>query len=309
MIVLTDPATLPPGDRPVSLAIGVFDGIHLGHQQIILQTVHDARANHTRPLVITFDRHPNAIVAPDRTPPRLANRNQKLRAIAALGIHATIEIPFTPEFSRQTGEAFIRSLARDLGPLRSISVGADFVFGHRRGGNVTLLQKLGAELGFHVHGLAAVLQDGRPVSSTRIREAVRTADLPQAARLLGHPFTLAGPVIHGDHLGRQLGFPTANLAVNELALPPNGVYSARARLGDKTHRAALNIGLRPTLTNPQPELRLEAHLLDFQGDIYGQELELEPLLRLRPEQRFNSLAELRDQISRDIDAVRTTPLP
>jgi riboflavin kinase/FMN adenylyltransferase len=196
-------------------------------------------------------------------------------------------------------------LARDPGSIHSISVGSDFVFGHRRSGNVASLKKLGAELGFYVHGLAAVSLDGHVVSSTRIREAIRAGKLDAASQMLGRPYAISGRVIEGNHLGQQLGFPTANLDATELALPPNGVYAAFANAKGKAYRAALNIGFRPTVAPTAPRVCVEAHLLDFNGDLYGEELEVEIGQKLREEAKFASQAELRGQIARDIAIVRT----
>ena len=291
-------------NRKVCLAIGVFDGVHLGHQQIIRQTLADAHPHDAVALVITFDRHPNAVVAPDRVPPQIFSRSQKLCAIAALGVDALLEIPFDRSFSEKSGEQFIRELARDLGKIHSVCVGADFVFGHRRSGNVALLKTLGAELHFQVHGHAAVALDGQVVSSTRIRESIRAGDLDAASQMLGRPYAIAGRVVAGDRLGQQLGFPTANLDATNLALPPNGVYAAVTQWRGQAYRAALNIGVRPTLAAARPQLRVEAHLLDFSGSLYGEELELELGAKLRDERRFASPAELREQIARDVAAVR-----
>jgi riboflavin kinase / FMN adenylyltransferase len=295
---------LKPGSKKICLAIGVFDGVHLGHQQIIRQTISDARQHDAIAVVLTFDRHPNSIVAPDRVPPLIYSLPQKLRAIASLGTDALLLIQFDKKFSEQTGEEFIRSLARDLGQIHSICVGADFVFGHKRSGNVTVLKKLGDKTGFLVHGLAAVSLDGQVVSSTRIREAIRGGDLDAAGQMLGRPYAICGKVIEGDKIGRQLGFPTANLDTTGLMLPPNGVYAASTRVGDRSYRAALNIGVRPTVAAGS-QLRVEAHLLDFGGELYGAELELEVGDRLRAEQSFNSPEELRGQIARDISQVRS----
>ena len=292
-----------PG-RKVCLAIGVFDGIHLGHRQIIRQTVADARQHDALAIVVTFDRHPNAIVAPDHVPPQIFTRSQKLRAVASLDVAGFLEIPFDRAFSQKSGEEFIRELARDLGQIRSICVGADFVFGRQRSGNVALLKQLGGEFHFQVHGLAAVALDGQVISSTRIREAIRTGDLDAASQMLGQPYAVCGRVVTGDQLGRQLGFPTANLDVPGLILPPNGVYAAATVVGGQRHRVALNIGLRPTVASRQPKLRVEAHLLDFSGDLYGAELEVEIGPRLREERRFGSVDELKNQLERDIQAVR-----
>jgi riboflavin kinase/FMN adenylyltransferase len=291
---------LKPGSRKVCLAIGFFDGVHLGHQQIIRQTVADAHQHDAIALVITFDRHPNVVVAPDHVPPLIYSLPQKLGAIESLGADTLLLIHFDEKFSGQTGENFIRRLARDLGKLQSLCVGADFVFGHQRSGNVALLKKLGGELGFAVHGLAAVSLDNQIVSSTRIREAIRAGDLDDASQMLGRPYAISGRVITGDGVGRKLGFPTANLDAAGLVLPPNGVYLGLAKIKEKSRPVALNIGFRPTLATGGPQLRVEAHLLDFTGDLYGQELEIEIGEKLRDERKFGSLEELKAQIARDV---------
>ena len=295
---------LGPGNRKVCLAIGVFDGVHLGHQQIIRQTVTDARQHDALAVVVTFDQHPSAIVAPDRVPPNIFTRAQKLREIQALGADVFLEVPFDREFSQKTGEVFIRELAGDFGKIQSVCVGADFVFGCKRSGNVALLQKLGAESGFQVHGHAAVALDGEVVSSTRIREAIRTGNLDAASQMLGRPYGISGLVVKGDKIGRQLGFPTANLSVAGLILPPNGVYAGWATCSGRNYRVALNIGLRPTVASAAPQLRVEAHLLDFAGELYGSELEVQVGQKLRAERRFDSVDELRQQIAEDIRSIR-----
>ncbi len=297
---------LTAGSRKVCLAIGFFDGVHLGHQQIIRQTITDARKHGAFALVITFDQHPNAIVAPARVPPLIYSLPQKLRTIESLGPDATLLIHFDKAFSQKTGEAFIRELAAAWSGIQSICVGANFTFGHKRGGNVELLKKLGAELKFSVHGMAAVSLDGRTVSSTRIREAIRAGDLDAASQMLGRAYSIAGRVMEGDKLGHKLGFPTANLDPTGLALPPSGVYAIHAIARGKTYRAVLNIGTRPTLNNPNPSLRVEAHLLDFTGDLYGEELEIVFAEKLRDEQKFPSLDELKAQIARDIERAKET---
>jgi len=292
------------GGKKVCLAIGVFDGVHLGHQQIIRQTVADARQHDAIPVVLTFDRHPNTIVAPDKVPPLIYSLPQKLRAIESLGADAVLLVQFDAKFSEQTGEAFIRSLARAPGKIHSVCVGADFVFGHKRSGNVALLKQLGAELNFSVHGLAAVSLDGQAVSSTRIRETIRAGDFDAASQMLGRPYAISGRVVEGDRLGQTLGFPTANLETTGLILPANGVYSGCAKRQGQLYRVALNIGVRPTVASGKPELRVEAHLLDFSGELYGEELEVEIGRKLRDERKFASTAELREQIVRDIAQVR-----
>jgi riboflavin kinase/FMN adenylyltransferase len=303
--LLHHPRELAAPDRKVCLAIGVFDGVHLGHQQVIRQAVADAEQQEGLAVVATFDCHPNTVVAPERVPPLIYSLPQKLRAIAALGVDATWVIHFDAAFSQQTGEEFVRGLAREFPQLHSVCVGGTFTFGHKRSGNVALLQRLGRELGFQVHGLAAVALDGQPVSSTRIRDAIRTGDFAQAGRMLGRPYRLAGRVVRGDQLGRTLGFPTANLDVAGLALPPRGVYAARVSHEGRAYAAVMNLGVRPTVAaGPPPPPRLEVHLLDADLDLYDQELEVTPEVFLRAEQRFPSLDELRAQIARDVGQAR-----
>ena len=295
---------LKTSNRKVCLAVGFFDGVHLGHQQIIRQTIADARQHNALALVLTFDRHPNSVVAPSRVPPLIYSLPQKLRAIESLGADHILLVGFDTKFSEQPGETFVRGLARDLGSIQSICVGANFVFGHKRSGDVALLNKIGGEIGFTVHGLAAVSLDGRTVSSTRIREAIRTGNRDGASQMLGRPYSIAGRVVEGDKLGRQLGFPTANLDAGGLVLPPNGVYSGFTKLNGKLYRVALNIGFRPTVASAKPELRVEAHLLDFSGSLYGTDLEVEVGEKLRDERKFASPVDLRVQIAQDIAAVR-----
>lgn len=305
MRVIHSASELKPGSREVCLAIGFFDGVHLGHQQIIRQTIADAQQHEAMALVVTFDRHPNTVVAPNRVPPLIYSLPQKLRTIGSLGVDTLLLLHFDKSFSEQTGEQFIRRLAHDLGTIQSLCVGANFVFGFKRSGDVALLKRLGAELKFTVHGMASLALDGRIVSSTRIREAIRTGDLDTANQILGRAYSLAGRVITGDKLGRELGFPTANLDTTGLALPPNGVYAVHAETGGKTFRAVLNIGYRPTLQQTTPQLRTEVHLLDFNGDLYDEELELTFVEKLRDEKKFGSTAELKQQIARDIELARS----
>jgi len=300
MRVVKSPAELQPGPKKVCLAIGFFDGVHLGHQQIIRQTVADAELHEAMAVVVTFDQHPNTVVAPDRVPPLIYSLPQKLRAIVSTGADTTLLLHFDEAFSRQTGEEFVRWLVREFGHLTSICVGSTFTFGHKRSGNVDLLKRMGAEFKFSVHGLAAVSLDEQVVSSTRIRETIRNGQFDPASQMLGRPYALGGKVMKGDGVGRKLGFPTANLNVSGLLVPPSGVYAVHVHESARMHRAVANIGYRPTIGSAVPELRVEAHLLDFQGDLYGGELELSFVNKLRDERKFPSLEALQSQISADI---------
>jgi riboflavin kinase/FMN adenylyltransferase len=304
MKVVGQARDLQTNGRKVCLAIGVFDGVHLGHQQVIRQTISDARQHEAIAVALTFDRHPSSVVAPERAPALIYSLPQKLRAIESLGVDATLLIEFTENFSRKTGEEFVRELIQGFGAIHSVCVGSAFTFGHKRSGNVELLRKLGAEFKFHVHGLAALALDGETVSSTRIRNCIRAGDLDSASQMLGRSYAIAGKVIEGDRLGRTLGTPTANVDVTGLVLPPNGVYAVHAAVKERSYRAVANLGVRPTLQNPQPQQRFEVHLVDFTGDLYGQEMEVAFVEKIREEQKFASLDALKLQIAEDIEKAR-----
>jgi riboflavin kinase / FMN adenylyltransferase len=290
--------------RPVCAAIGVFDGLHLGHQAVLRQTLKDAAASGGMAVAITFDRHPNAVVAPERNPLLIQSLTQRLRGLERLGFDVTWLIPFDADFSRIPAEQFVRDLVRDFGNVRSLSVGANFTFGYRRCGDLALLKQLGEHLGFAVHGLGAIEVNGQPVSSTRIRESIQRGDLDTASALLGRSYSVAGLILRGDQRGRQIGVPTANVDTTGLVLPPTGVYAGWATAGNTRRPAVLNIGLRPTIQAPTPRLQCEVHLLDFSGDLYGLELEVILQQRLRDEQRFPSLELLQSQIQTDIATAR-----
>ena len=286
------------------MAIGFFDGVHLGHQQIIGRTIGDARAARGQSLVVTFRQHPSTIVATHRVPPLIYSLSQRLRAFEALGADAVLLIDFDKSFSELTGEQFVRKMVHDLGAIQSICVGENFSFGHQRGGNVDLLRRLGPQLGFAVHGLPSLSRGGNIVSSTRIREAIQAGDFITANEMLGRDYSLCGSVHAGEKIGRTLGFPTANMEVGGKALPPRGVYSAAALVDRRKYQAVVNLGMRPTIAQSEPQLRCEAHLLDFDGDLYGVELEVFFKKKLRDEHKFDSREALRKQIAQDITLAR-----
>jgi riboflavin kinase/FMN adenylyltransferase len=225
-------------------------------------------------------------------------------AIEALKPDAALVFHFDLPFSRQLADTFVRHLATGFGSLRRLCVGSNFTFGYQRSGNVATLKQFGRELGFEVHDATPVIFGHAPISSTRIRESIRAGLLPDASSMLGRPYSVYGKVIVGDKLGRQLGFPTANLEVAGLVLPPNGVYAAQVALGGKTLPAIVNLGMRPTLQNSTPALRFEVHLLDWSGDLYGRELDVVLAEKLRDELKFDSLEALKAQIARDVSRVR-----
>ena len=300
MRTLTDARKLHPLNGKVCCAIGMFDGVHLGHQQVIRQAVSDAHQLETTSLCITFDQHPAKVVSPETAPLLIQNQRQRLDAIKTLGIEATLLLPFDEAMSKISGQEFIRGLSVDLGHISSICVGSNFAFGHQRSGNLEVLKQLGHELNFTTHGLASVSLDEQIVSSTRIREAISNGQLDAAGQMMGREYALSGIVVPGDQQGRQLGFPTANLKVKGLCTPPHGVYAAHAEINGKSFRAAVNIGLRPTLKNPHPSLSVEAHLLDFTQDIYEQICTLNFVGKLRDEQEFGTINDLKAQIEKDV---------
>ncbi|HTH50138.1 MAG TPA: riboflavin biosynthesis protein RibF [Candidatus Limnocylindria bacterium] len=304
MVIAKHPSELPRPARGLCFAMGMFDGVHLGHQHVIRSAQLDAATYGARTTVITFDPHPLAVVNPERAPLLLQTLDQRLRAIASLGADAVLVNQFTPEFAARTGEQFIRELQDKAGPIRSFSVGHGFHFGFQRSGNVPLLRSLGAELGFTTNACAPVFIGEERVSSSLVRQGLRAGNLKQVAEFLGRPYSFAGVVQRGDQLGRQLGFPTANLDVRGLELPPFGVYAARVHLGQRTLPGVLNLGIRPTIRNDR-ELRFEVHLIDFNEDLYGQEIEVVFVAKLRDEKKFSGPEALKAQIAKDVGAARS----
>jgi len=288
---------------PVHLAIGVFDGIHLGHQAVIAAATQAARQSAGSAVVLTFHPHPMRVLRPEAAPRLLTSTRHKEQLIGTLGVQALLIQEFTLGFSQTRPEEFVRVLVESARPLRQICVGKGWTFGANRSGNISTLDSLARAHGFTLTEVPAVAVDGQAVSSTIIRAVVQRGDLALAGRLLGRPFTILGTVAEGNQLGRQLGFPTANLRAHNEQFPPDGVYAARARYAGQEYGGVVNIGLRPTLERPGERL-LELHLFDFDRQIYGEDVEVEFLVFLRPEQKFNSLTDLVKQIERDVIRAR-----
>lgn len=299
MKVLTSIAELSAIPGPVFLAIGVFDGIHLGHKAVILRALDDAKKAGGTAVVVTFDPHPARILRPDKTPRLLTSTPHKIRLIRALGISYLLVIQFDATLAATPPEEFILSLHQACKPLREICVGHEWSFGHKRAGNLEMLKVWGDKLGFDEVGVPAVEMDGRVISSTLIRAAVEAGDLQNATRYLGREFTIFGTVIEGNHLGHQLGFPTANLSTHNEQFPPNGVYAVEALYRESKFQGVVNIGVRPTIQNQGGERLLELHLFDFDKTIYGEDIEVAFRKFLRPEKKFAGLDELKAQIARD----------
>lgn len=288
---------------PVHLAIGFFDGVHTGHQEVIRHAMARAAEDGGRSVVLTFDPHPMQLLRPDRAPLLLTSAHHRSLLVERLGAGAFLVVPFDREFAAQSPDAFLRALTA-AAQVRSVTVGRDWAFGQGRAGNVETLTALGRELGFAVQGISPVLMDGEPVSSTRVRLAVEAGDFSAASRLLGHEFAVLGTVSEGRQLGRTIGFPTANLRLENTQLPPIGVYAVRTWIGDRLVNGVANLGMRPTVESAAAAKAFEVHLFDFSGDLYGQELEVRFAGRLRDEQKFASLDDLKAQIARDAAAAR-----
>jgi riboflavin kinase/FMN adenylyltransferase len=291
------------------VTIGAYDGVHEGHKKVLRLVRELADARHLDAALVTFDRHPAQVVRPDSAPKLLSSLDQKLELLTALElVDVVCVLHFDEDRSHETAEEFVREVLVGLLRARVVVVGADFHFGHRRGGNVALLEQMGKDLGFEVVGLGLVAPQGdhEPFSSTRVRGALANGDVAIAARLLGHPHEVRGTVVQGDQRGRDLGFPTANVAVpEEICLPADGIYAGSYSGPDGVWRpAAISLGRRPTFYEDAEHSLLEAYLLDFDGDLYGQPAAVRFVERLRGEQRFDSAEALVEQMGKDVEATR-----
>ena len=306
MQVIHEGAALPPEVRGSVLSPGMFDGVHVGHQEVIRRAVATARALGTRSVVITFDRHPASVVRPADAVRLLTDLHQRAARIEQLGVDVLYVARFDEERSLEDSAAFVDELVRDFAP-RAVVVGEDFHFGHRRRGDLPLLETAGNAAGFKVEGVGWVSLEGEGrVSSTRIRELLSQGDVGAAARLLGRSASVRGIVEHGDERGRSMGFPTANVAVpGDIQLPADGVYGGWYRREDGSeHRAAISVGRRPTFYAENGLLLVEAHLLDFDGDLYDERAEVGFETWVRGQVRFGGVDELVAQLRRDVETVR-----
>jgi len=288
-----------PASGPFVLTLGTFDGVHAGHRELLRQAASRARADGHRAAVVTFDPHPAVVVAPQRRPKLLMTLEQRLAAFEAEHMDLAWVIPFSRAFSELEPRAFLDCLRQILSPVE-VHVGRAFCFGRDRSGNVETLESWGAEHGCRVHTLGLRAPDGGRLSSTRIREALDEGDVASAAAFLGHPYALTGVVVEGDRRGRHLGFPTANLDWEQEQLPAFGVYVTEAVLPHHggAHLGLTNVGEKPTFEGQQ--LTVETHLPGFVDDLYGARMEVRFLHRIRGEARFETVDELRTQISRDV---------
>jgi riboflavin kinase/FMN adenylyltransferase len=286
------------------VTIGSFDGVHLGHQAILHALAEGAHAAGDPAVVVTFYPHPSVVLRNRASHRYLTTPDERADLLGRLGVDVVITYPFTLQAAQLTALEFMTQLSSHL-RLRELWVGHDFALGRGREGNEVVLQQIGDELGYNLHQINPIQLDGVVISSSAIRTALTDGDVEKASRLLGRPYRVNGKVIPGDGRGRTIGIPTANLEIwPERALPKSGVYAARAEVAGRSLAAVANVGYRPTFETQAVEPRLEAHLLDFHSDLYGQDLNLEFIARLRDEQRFSGAEALVEQIQRDIVAGR-----
>ncbi len=293
---------LPELGVPLHLALGVFDGVHIGHQEVISRAVKAATSDGGMAGLLTFDPHPIRVMAPGKAPTSLlATLNHKADIVRDLGVGLFVPLHFDAAFAQMEASEFLEKLC--AAPVRTIAVGEDWRFGHNRSGDVPFLRREAELRGFHLEAVPPVMLDGDRVSSTRIRQAIRDGNLADAARMLGRPYSVSGTVVEGKKLGRTIGFPTANISTADAQLPPDGVWVVQILFADGSPSGGVaNLGIRPTVDGSSRSL--EVHLFDFSEDLYGQELEVRFENHLRPEIKFPSLDALRAQIQQDAEDAR-----
>ena len=302
MRVLRTLEAIPPDGPECVVALGVFDGVHRGHQEVLRTAVRRARANGVPSLALTFDPLPIEVIRPGEAPPPMTSLSERLALIAPLGLDTTLILPFTREFSRIEPEDFVSGILKGRLRAREVVVGFNHTFGRGARGNAGFLEAIGPRHGMAVHVIPPLTVDGTVVSSSAIRELLRAGDVKSARLLLGHPYQIRGVVLRGAGRGAQLGSPTANLKPDQELLLAGGVYAAWAHVEGATVGAVVNLGVRPTFE--ENELWVEAYLLDWSGDLYDRPLSLEFLERIRPEQKFPGVEALRAQIVRDVTEAR-----
>ena len=305
MEIIRDPAWSPALEQGSVVTVGEYDGVHRGHRTVISEMHRMAAERGCATAVVTFDRHPATIVRPESAPLLLCDLDHKLELLAETGVDYTLVVEFTPEQAEVPAEMFARQVLVDCLQARAVVVGADFHFGQGRRGNVETLGAVGEEFGYEVVGLPLVKQltgEGEVISSTSIRAALSEGDVEKAHRLLGRPFEVRGVVTPGDRRGRTIGFPTANIPTTpDLQVPADGVYAAwYVRDDGAQYPAAVNIGKRPTFYDDAERSLIEAHLIGFRGDLYGESAKVRFVRRLRVEKKFDGVDSLKQQLVKDV---------
>ncbi len=288
--------------RETFCAIGMFDGLHLGHQHVIRRAVQQAKRAKGLSIAVTFDRHPAEIIVPERAPALIYPFRKRRNLLEETQIDLLWILPFDRQFSQTSANDFLELLCERLRPLKMICVGSGFHFGRQRSGNIQLLRSRSTDLGYKLPEVDPIRQQGQEVSSTAIRKLIAEGRLEAAGKRLGRKYAVCGQVVPGQKIGRRLGFPTANLDVSGIVLPPNGVYPALAKVKNRTFQGVANIGCRPTVREIGKTPLAEVHLFDFDQNLYGEHLEVQLLQRIRPEQKFPSRQLLQDQIKKDAEA-------
>jgi riboflavin kinase/FMN adenylyltransferase len=302
MFRATQAADLAGLPMPLHLALGVFDGVHLGHQSVIASAMEASTRHGGSSVVVTFEPHPIRVLSPERAPRQLlASLDHKCRLLQRMGVNAVLALPFDAALATMSAEAFC-SLLLQAGNLATIAVGEDWRFGRGREGDVAFLRHCGNAHGIGIHALPPIMHEGERISSTRIRQSIRDGALINAASMLGRPYGVEGMVVKGQQLGRTIGFPTANLALHNEQLPPDGVWIVEVCSESERWHGVANLGVRPTIGDSVRSL--EVHLFDMSADLYGKILEVEFLQHLRPEKKFEHLDALKDQIARDAATAR-----
>ncbi len=284
--------------RGTVLTLGVFDGLHLGHQKIMETVVSRARIIGAIPTAITFDPHPRVVLYPENAPPLLQTLDQRLANFEVLGIEQAIVIRFDQEFAAQNAEIFLRDIIHDRLHAQEVYLGKGFAFGKNRGGNIELLKKMSAELGFYADEVDEVCLRNQRISSSKIRELLKEGKVNLARRMLGRPYGIEGQIIRGDRRGRTIGFPTANLKPTNRVIPKFGVYATANLIDGVWRKSVTNVGVRPTFDGDK-EPSIESYIFDFDGDLYGDVLRVRFLHRIRDERKFGGIDELKTQIAKD----------
>ncbi len=284
--------------RSTVLTLGVFDGLHLGHQRIMQTVVSRAKAVNAVPTAITFDPHPRSVLYPGNAPPLLQTLDQRLSNFEVLGIEQTIVIRFDRDFANRDAEIFLRDIVYERLQAREVYLGKGFAFGKNRGGNIELLRRISAELGFVADEVPEVCLRGQRISSSKIREFLKDGKTNLVRRMLGRPYGVEGQIVRGDQRGRTIGFPTANLKPRNRVIPKYGVYATATLIDGVWKKSITNVGIRPTFEG-EKEPSIETYVFDFDGDLYGDVLRVRFLHRIRDEKKFGGIEELKTQIGLD----------
>ena len=302
MLLITDLSKITSRFTKSVITLGNFDGIHLGHQELVRMVIRRAAEIEGQSMVVTFRPHPLKVLAPEKCPPLISIYEEKIQIFEKLGIDVLVKIPFSLRFAEMTPREFVKDILCDLLGAKDIFVGYNYKFGRGREGTTQTLKQMGKEYGFIVHEVEQISLDGEVISSTKIRQFLKAGDVEHAAKLLGRPYAIAGIVIRGDSRGKTLGFPTANIASKHAIIPSDGVYAVKLLAREKCLSGVVNIGIRPTFDTRS--LAIEVHVFDFNEDLYGEEITLYFIRKIREERKFDTAEALIGQIKKDISTAR-----